>query len=29
VEQIGRIESLLTMLGGKSVYSVAPFAAIK
>jgi len=28
-EQIGRIESLLTMLGGKSVYSVGPFATIK
>jgi predicted amidohydrolase YtcJ len=28
-EQIGRIESLLTMLGGKSVYSVGPFANIK
>ena len=28
-EQIGRIESQLTMLGGKAVYSVGPFATIK
>jgi predicted amidohydrolase YtcJ len=25
-EEIGRIESLLTMLGGKVVYAAAPFA---
>ena len=28
-EQIGRIESLLTMVGGKVVYSAAPFTTAK
>ena len=28
-EQIGRIESLLTMLGGKVVYAAAPFTTLK
>jgi hypothetical protein len=28
-EEIGRIESLLTMLGGKVVYAAAPFAGVK
>jgi len=29
VEQIGSIESLLTMVGGKVVYAAAPFAALR
>jgi len=28
-EEIGRIESLLTMLGGKVVYAAAPFTGVK
>jgi len=27
VEEVGRIESVLTMLGGEVVYAAAPFAA--